>query len=61
VSPSPIDYWNFTQHLHWQVGPGPLLPGQANVTQQQFYDIALAQLEELWGNYGQDNLFEICE
>ena len=34
-----------------------LLPGQANVTQQQFEDIALAQVTELWTDFG--NLTEI--
>jgi alpha-L-fucosidase len=42
------------------VQPGPLLPGQVNVTQDQFYDIALFQLEELWSTYGADGtLFEV--
>lgn len=43
-----------------QVQPGPLLPGQVNVTQQQFYDIALFQLRELWDTYGANGtLFEV--
>jgi len=43
-----------------QVQPGPLLAGQVNVTQEQFYDIALFQLEELWGTYGNNgSLFEV--
>ena len=37
--------------------PNPL-PGQAKVSQEQFYDIALAQLEELWG-FAQGELFEV--
>lgn len=41
---------------NFQVGANPL-PGQGVVTQQQFEDIAFAQVTELWTNYGQ--LFEI--
>lgn len=32
--------------------PSTLLPGQANVTQAQFEDLALAQVEELWTQFG---------
>jgi alpha-L-fucosidase len=39
------------------VQPNPL-PGQAVVTTRQFYDIALAQLEELWG-FAPGRLFEV--
>ena len=39
------------------VQPNPL-PGMAKVSQRQFYDIALAQLEELWG-FAQGELFEV--
>eukprot|EP00054_Salpingoeca_dolichothecata_P022575 m.148285 g.148285 ORF g.148285 m.148285 type:complete len:456 (+) comp24385_c1_seq5:15-1382(+) len=31
---------------------GPLLPGQGNVTDDQFNDIVVAQLTELWSSYG---------
>jgi len=37
----------------------PLLPGQVNVTQRQFYDIALGHLAELWGAAAQGELFEV--
>eukprot|EP00051_Salpingoeca_urceolata_P033457 m.20744 g.20744 ORF g.20744 m.20744 type:complete len:460 (+) comp6257_c0_seq1:125-1504(+) len=40
------------------VQPSPLLPGQVKVTNQQFYDIALAQLEELW-SIAPGELFEV--
>ena len=41
------------------VRPNPQ-PGMASVTQRQFYDIALAQLEELWSYPGAEGaLFEI--
>ena len=49
-------YLNVYSH---QVQPGPLQPGQVNVTQQQFEDIAFASVSELWTNYGA--LTEICE
>ena len=39
------------------VQPNPL-PGMVSVTQKQFYDIALAQLEELW-SFAKGELFEI--
>ena len=39
------------------VQPGPLLPGQLNVTQQEFEDFAFNSVSELWSNYG--NLTEI--
>ncbi len=42
-----------------KVEDSEILKGQVKVTQQQFYDIALAQLEELWSIYGTENLFEI--
>ena len=29
-----------------------VLPGQMNVTQAEFESIALAQVNELWSNYG---------
>ena len=32
--------------------PNTLLPGQANVTQAQYEDIALAQVTELWTHFG---------
>lgn len=35
----------------------PLLPGQVNVTQQEFESIAVAQLQEIWTRYG--NLGEV--
>ena len=36
-----------------------LLPGQANVTQQQYEDIAVAQVHELWTQFGEKkNHFE---
>ena len=51
---------NFKLNVHThQVQPGPLLPGQLNVTQQEFEDFAFASVSELWSNYG--NLTEICE
>lgn len=31
----------------------PLLPGQLNITDDQFNDLVFAQLTELWGNYGE--------
>jgi hypothetical protein len=34
------------------VGPGPLLPGMANVTQQQYEELIISQLTELWTQYG---------
>ena len=34
------------------VQPGPLQPGQVNVTQQEFEDIAFDSVSELWQNYG---------
>jgi len=37
--------------------PSTLLPGQQNVTQQQFEDIAFASVAELWSDFG--NLTEI--
>eukprot|EP01116_Phalansterium_solitarium_P016964 TRINITY_DN405_c0_g2_i2.p2 TRINITY_DN405_c0_g2~~TRINITY_DN405_c0_g2_i2.p2 ORF type:complete len:393 (-),score=132.08 TRINITY_DN405_c0_g2_i2:133-1311(-) len=40
-----------------QLQPGPLLPGQVNVSQSEFEAIAMGHLTELWGNYG--NLTEI--
>eukprot|EP00451_Oxyrrhis_marina_P003505 CAMPEP_0204274080 /NCGR_PEP_ID=MMETSP0468-20130131/24976_1 /ASSEMBLY_ACC=CAM_ASM_000383 /TAXON_ID=2969 /ORGANISM="Oxyrrhis marina" /LENGTH=458 /DNA_ID=CAMNT_0051250231 /DNA_START=32 /DNA_END=1408 /DNA_ORIENTATION=+ len=43
-------------HVH-SVQPGPTLPGQVKVSQDQFEQIALAQVSELWTNYG--NLTEI--
>ena len=39
------------------VKPGPLLPKQVRVTQEQFEEIALAQVTELWSRFG--NLTEI--
>ena len=35
------------------VKTGPLLPGQEKVTQAQFEALELAQLTELWSNYGE--------
>lgn len=37
--------------------PSTLLPGQANVTQAQYEDIALAQMTEIWQSFG--NLTEV--
>jgi alpha-L-fucosidase len=37
--------------------PSTLLPGQANVTQAQYEEIALAQMRELWTQFG--NLTEV--
>ncbi len=34
------------------VQPGNPLPGQANVTQAQFEDIAIAHMTEIWNNFG---------
>jgi hypothetical protein len=34
------------------VSPDPPLPGMAQVTQQEFEAISVAQLTELWSNYG---------
>eukprot|EP01116_Phalansterium_solitarium_P001463 TRINITY_DN1125_c0_g1_i1.p1 TRINITY_DN1125_c0_g1~~TRINITY_DN1125_c0_g1_i1.p1 ORF type:complete len:636 (-),score=230.29 TRINITY_DN1125_c0_g1_i1:205-1947(-) len=55
-------YYSLTDNFYLnvdrsQVQPGPLLPGQVNVTLQQFYDIAVGHITELWSNYG--NLTEI--
>ena len=33
--------------------PSTLLPGQVNVTQQQFEDVSVAAVTELWSKYGQ--------
>eukprot|EP01116_Phalansterium_solitarium_P016962 TRINITY_DN405_c0_g1_i1.p1 TRINITY_DN405_c0_g1~~TRINITY_DN405_c0_g1_i1.p1 ORF type:complete len:619 (-),score=278.33 TRINITY_DN405_c0_g1_i1:113-1969(-) len=45
---------NFFLNVHThQVQPGPLLPGQVNVTQAEFEAIALGHLTELWSDYGQ--------
>lgn len=46
-------YYSLTNNFYLnvyghQVQPGPLLPGQQNVTQAQFESIALQQLTELW-------------
>lgn len=43
--------------LTHNVQPGPLLPGQLNVTQQEFEDFAFNSVAELWSRYG--NLTEI--
>ena len=37
----------------------PLQAGQFNVTQAQYWDVTLAQLEELWTTYGGDEIFEV--
>lgn len=37
----------------------PLQAGQFNVTQAQYWDLTLAQLEELWTTYGGDEIFEV--
>eukprot|EP01116_Phalansterium_solitarium_P004669 TRINITY_DN1572_c0_g1_i3.p1 TRINITY_DN1572_c0_g1~~TRINITY_DN1572_c0_g1_i3.p1 ORF type:complete len:541 (-),score=156.78 TRINITY_DN1572_c0_g1_i3:274-1896(-) len=34
------------------VQPGPLMPGQANITQEQYVSIVTEQLTELWSTYG---------
>lgn len=47
-------YLNVRAH---SVQPGPVLPAQVAVTQEQFERIALAQVRELWSGYG--NLTEI--
>jgi len=36
-----------------KVQGGPLRPGQAKVTQDQYYQIVLAQLKELWSEFGE--------
>lgn len=36
-----------------QVQPGPILPGQVNVTQAEFQAIAIGHLTELWSDYGE--------
>lgn len=43
-------YLNVQGH---NVKPGPTLPGQMPVSQAEFESIALAQVTELWTNYGQ--------
>jgi alpha-L-fucosidase len=45
---------NFFLNVHsGSVGPGPLLPGMANVTQQQYEALVVSQLTELWTQYGE--------
>ena len=39
-------------HSHYVGRGGKLLPGQQNVTQQQFEALALAQVTELWTRFG---------
>ena len=51
-------YYSLNQNYYLNVGHGqllktPLVPGQANVTQELYGKIVLAQLRELWTNYGQ--------
>ena len=36
-----------------KVRPGALLPGQERVSQPEFEALELAQLTELWSNYGE--------
>ncbi len=51
-------YYSLTNNFYLNVlghnvQPGStLLPGQANVTQAQFEDIAIAHMTELWNNFG---------
>ena len=42
---------------HFEIQNTTLLPGQQNVTHQEFEEVALAQCKELWSSYG--NLTEI--
>ena len=51
-------YYSLNQNYYLNVGGGkildtPLVPGQGNVTQDLYGKIVLAQLKELWTNYGQ--------
>lgn len=56
-------YYSLTNNFFLNVGnhnvnpPNTLLPGQVNVTQQQFEDIAFNSVQELWTQFG--NLTEI--
>lgn len=56
-------YYSLTNNFHLNVlghnvqPPSTLLPGQANVTQAQFEQLALDQMRELWTAFG--NLTEI--
>jgi alpha-L-fucosidase len=44
---------NFKLNVHTHsVQPGPLLPGQLNVTQQEFEDFAFDSVSELWSAFG---------
>lgn len=50
-------YYSLTNNFYLNVAghrvmSGPLLPGQQNVTQLQFENIALAQVSELWTRFG---------
>jgi alpha-L-fucosidase len=57
-------YYSFGTNVYLDVQGGAvqnrtLLPGMAAVTQAQFRDLALAQIEELWGGRAAGRLFEI--
>lgn len=50
-------YYSLNQNYYLNVAggkvqSGPLVPGQGNVTQDTYGEIVLAQLRELWTNYG---------
>ena len=50
-------YYSLNQNYYLNVGGGkilntPLVPGQGNVTQELYGKIVLAQVRELWTNYG---------
>ena len=50
-------YYSLNENFYLNVGQGkvrtaPLVPGQANVTQDLYGKIVLAQMKELWSNYG---------
>lgn len=50
-------YYSLNQNYYLNVGGGkilstPLVPGQGNVTQDLYSKIVLAQMKELWSNYG---------
>ena len=50
-------YYSLNQNYYLNVGLGKILdtslvPGQVNVSQELYADIVLAQLTELWSNYG---------
>ena len=50
-------YYSLNQNYYLNVGHGkllntPLVPGQANITQEMYGKIVLAQMKELWSKYG---------